>query len=143
METGIGLLVKLKAPIHTEPDNNITTILEIEAVGGTGGMSKKNSYLFIIPAFQGFRVYYFRVPGLQGFKDTGEVVAELVKDKDGVAVGLFDEFPEGFKFGGVDGEVVVLIVVYGSVGKLAELAGEYSGIDGCDLLPFLYAEYKR
>ena len=40
METGIGLLVEFEAPIHTEPDDNITTILEIEAVGGGGGMGK-------------------------------------------------------------------------------------------------------
>jgi hypothetical protein len=40
METGIGLLVEFEAPIHTEPDHIIANVLEIEAVGGGGGMSE-------------------------------------------------------------------------------------------------------
>ena len=70
----------------------------------------------------------------QSLHDADEIVAVFVEDEDGVAVGLFDEFFEGFEFSGVEFEIIMAFVIYSTVGKLAELAGENSGVDGGDLL---------
>ena len=131
VEAGVGLLVELQRPSEAEPDDDVPTALEVQAVARRGGMRQEEGDGAGVPAVDVVAVLQLhRVISSEPLPDACRLVAEGIEDEDRLSVGRLDDFLQRVELGSVDVVHLLVAVVDGPAGELQELVREGGGIDG-------------
>ena len=127
MQTLIRLLIQFKAPVQTIPDNVITPVLQVQPVGGTCGVCKKNIHLAVIPCqliLCSAQDAHTQLCQPQCFEKPRKIMLKVIKDQCGFPAQLFNQLHERLNLAVMHRMRPVLLVVDGAVGKLLQLVRE-------------------